>query len=114
MSERLRGEDTFARFVSQVSGEAAKKTDEVRPVVNAGKSLRPPLDQHRSHPSHADLKEWAGEYGPATFNALPIKFALSRFGTRHNPARARLAKKKHSALLPDRREDGTCPIILFW
>jgi Plasmid pRiA4b ORF-3-like protein len=48
-----------------------------------------------AHPGHADLKEWADEYDPATFDTLPIKYALSRIANRRNAAKARLAKKKH-------------------
>ena len=49
-----------------------------------------------AHPSHAHLKEWARDYDPATFDALPIKYALGRIANRRNAAKARLAKKKHS------------------
>jgi pRiA4b ORF-3-like protein len=48
-----------------------------------------------AHPSHAHLKEWAGDYDPATFDALPIKYALGRIANRRNATKARLAKKKH-------------------
>ena len=47
-----------------------------------------------AHPSHADLKEWAGDYDPATFDILPIKYALSRIANRRNAAKARIAKTK--------------------
>jgi hypothetical protein len=46
-----------------------------------------------SHPEHADLQEWAGDYDPDTFDELPIKYALSRIANRRNAARARLANK---------------------
>jgi hypothetical protein len=46
-----------------------------------------------AHPSHADLKEWAGDYDPATFDSLPIKYALGRIANRRNAGRARIAKK---------------------
>jgi hypothetical protein len=46
-------------------------------------------------PDHAFLKQWAGDYDPDTFDALPIKYALGRIANRRNAARARLAKKKH-------------------
>ena len=49
----------------------------------------------RTHPSHAHLKEWAGDYDPDTFDALPIKYALGRIANRRNAAKARLARKKH-------------------
>jgi hypothetical protein len=45
-------------------------------------------------PSHAHLKEWAGDYDPATFDSLPIKYALARIANRRNAAKVRLAKKK--------------------
>jgi hypothetical protein len=48
-----------------------------------------------THPSHAHLKEWAGDYDPITLDALPIKYALGRIANRRNAAKARLAKKKH-------------------
>jgi hypothetical protein len=48
-----------------------------------------------AHPSHAHLKEWAGDYDPDTVDALPIKYALGRIANRRNAAKARLAKKKH-------------------
>ena len=47
-----------------------------------------------THPSHADLKAWAGDYDPNTFDALPIKYALGRIANRRNVARARPAKKR--------------------
>ena len=47
-----------------------------------------------AHPSHAHLKQWAGDYDPAAFDVLPIKYALRRIANRRNAARARLAKKK--------------------
>jgi hypothetical protein len=47
-----------------------------------------------THPGHAHLKEWAGDYDPATIDELPIKYALSRIANRRNPAKARLVKKK--------------------
>jgi hypothetical protein len=46
-----------------------------------------------AHPSHAQVKEWAGD--PTTFDTLPIKYALSRIANRRNAARTRLSKKKH-------------------
>jgi hypothetical protein len=48
-----------------------------------------------THPSHAHLKEWVGDYDPATFDVLPIKFALGRIANRRNAAKRGLAKKKH-------------------
>ena len=48
-----------------------------------------------THPSHAHLKEWAGDYDPDTFDTLPIKYGLDRIANRRNAAKARLAKKKH-------------------
>jgi hypothetical protein len=50
-----------------------------------------------AHPDHAFLKQWAGDYDPDTFDALPIKYALGRIANRRNAARARLAKKTHSS-----------------
>jgi hypothetical protein len=47
-----------------------------------------------THPSHAHLKEWAGDYDPATIDELPIKYSLGRIANRCNSAKARLAKKK--------------------
>jgi hypothetical protein len=47
-----------------------------------------------THPSHAHLKEWAGDYDPDTFDELPIKYALGRIANRRNAAKARLANKK--------------------
>ena len=47
-----------------------------------------------AHPSHADLKEWVGDYDPVAFDALPIKYALGRIANRRNAARSRLSKKK--------------------
>jgi hypothetical protein len=46
-----------------------------------------------AHPSHAHLKEWVGDYDPATFDALPVKYALGRIANRRNAARTRIAKK---------------------
>lgn len=46
-----------------------------------------------SHPSHAQLKEWAGDYDPDTFDELPIKYALDRIANRRNAARTRISKK---------------------
>jgi hypothetical protein len=40
----------------------------------------------RTHPSHAHLKEWAGDYDPDTFDALPIKYALGRIANRRQGA----------------------------
>src|SRR5262249_28325511 len=31
-----------------------------------------------THPNHAHLKEWAGDYDPDSFDELPIKYALGR------------------------------------
>jgi hypothetical protein len=50
-----------------------------------------------SHPDHAFLKQWAGDYDPDTFDALPIKYALGRIANRRNAGRVRLAKKHSSA-----------------
>jgi hypothetical protein len=50
-----------------------------------------------AHPDHAFLKQWAGDYDPDMFDALPIKYALGRIANRRNAARARIAKKKHSS-----------------
>jgi hypothetical protein len=47
-----------------------------------------------THPSHAHLKEWAGDYDPDTFDVLPIKYALGRIANRRNAARSRFARKK--------------------
>jgi hypothetical protein len=47
-----------------------------------------------THRNHADLKAWAGDYDPNTFDALPIKYALGRIANRRNAARARPAKKR--------------------
>ena len=49
------------------------------------------------HPNHADAKQWADDYDPATFDELPIKYALSRIARRRNPAKTRLAKSGGSA-----------------
>ena len=38
---------------------------------------------------------WAGDYDPDIFDAVPIKYALSRIANRRYAAKARLAKKKH-------------------
>jgi hypothetical protein len=46
-----------------------------------------------AHPSHDDVKEWAGDYDPESFDELPIKYALSRIANRRNAAKTRLAKK---------------------
>jgi hypothetical protein len=48
-----------------------------------------------SHSSHADAKQWAGDYDPDTFDALPIKYALGRIANRRNAAAGRFGKKKH-------------------
>jgi len=48
----------------------------------------------RTHSRHAHLKDRAGDYDPDTFDAVPIKYALSRIANRRNAAKARLAKKK--------------------
>jgi len=56
-----------------------------------------------AHPGHAHLKEWAADYDPATIDALPIKFALSRIANRRNAVKTRLAKEKAlrlSCLIP--------------
>jgi hypothetical protein len=45
------------------------------------------------HPDHADVKEWLDDYGPETFDELPIKYALGRIASQRNGARSRLAKK---------------------
>jgi hypothetical protein len=50
-----------------------------------------------AHPDHAFLKQWAGDYDPDTFDALPIKYALGRIANRRNAARARIGKKKQSS-----------------
>jgi Plasmid pRiA4b ORF-3-like protein len=34
-----------------------------------------------THPNHAHLKEWAGDYDPDFFDELPIKYALGRIAT---------------------------------
>jgi hypothetical protein len=47
-----------------------------------------------AHPSHAHLKEWAGDYNAGSIDELPIKYALGRIANRRNAARARLANKK--------------------
>jgi hypothetical protein len=46
------------------------------------------------HPSHAHLKEWAGDYDPATFDLLPIKYALARIANRRSSGRTRTATKR--------------------
>jgi hypothetical protein len=48
-----------------------------------------------THPSHAHLKEWAGDFDPDTFDEPPIKYALGRIANRRNAARTRITKKKH-------------------
>jgi len=45
------------------------------------------------HPNHAHLKEWVGDYDPAAFDALPIKYALGRIANRRNGAKARISNK---------------------
>jgi len=50
-----------------------------------------------AHPSHAQLKEWAGDYDPDSFDELPIKYALGRIANRRNAAKARLSKRLGSA-----------------
>jgi hypothetical protein len=50
-----------------------------------------------AHPDHAHVKEWAKDYDPATFDPLPIKYALGRIANRRNAAKVGLAKKKHSS-----------------
>jgi Plasmid pRiA4b ORF-3-like protein len=50
-----------------------------------------------AHPDHAFLKQWAGDYDPDTFDALPIKYALGRIANRRNAAKARIGKKKQSS-----------------
>jgi len=45
-----------------------------------------------TQPNHADLKEWAGDFDPRTFDDLPIKYALGRIANRRNAARTRIAK----------------------
>jgi hypothetical protein len=50
-----------------------------------------------AHPDHAFLKQWAGDYDPDAFDALPIKYALGRIANRRNAARARTGKKKQSS-----------------
>ena len=46
------------------------------------------------HLNHAHVKEWAGDYDSATFDLLPIKYALARIANRRNAAKVHLAKKK--------------------
>lgn len=46
-----------------------------------------------SHPDHADLQDWLGDYD-FKFDDLPIKYALGRIANRHNAAKARIAKKE--------------------
>jgi len=50
-----------------------------------------------AHPSHAQLKECAGDYDPDSFDELPIKYALGRIANRRNAAKARLSKRLGSA-----------------
>ena len=50
-----------------------------------------------THPDHAFLKQWAGDYDPDTFGPLPIKYALGRIANRRNAGRVRLAKTKRSS-----------------
>ncbi len=47
-----------------------------------------------AHPEHADVKEWAGDYDPDTFDEIPIKVALGRIAKRRNAAGKRIDKKK--------------------
>src|SRR5262245_25790949 len=49
----------------------------------------------RTPPSHAHLKEWAADYDPDPFHALPLKCARARSANPPNAAKARLARKKH-------------------
>jgi hypothetical protein len=49
------------------------------------------------HPNHAEATEWLGDYDPAVFDELPIKYALSRIANRRNAAKARLGKAKPSS-----------------
>ena len=57
-----------------------------------------------THPSHAHLKEWAGDYDPDTFDALPIKSPSGASQTAATPPRRGSPRKSTSARLPDRRE----------
>ncbi|HEY7246476.1 MAG TPA: plasmid pRiA4b ORF-3 family protein [Xanthobacteraceae bacterium] len=50
-----------------------------------------------SHPSRADLMEWAGDYDPDAFDELRIKNALGRIAKRRSAARTRMAKKNSPA-----------------
>jgi Plasmid pRiA4b ORF-3-like protein len=50
-----------------------------------------------AHPNHAQLKEWAGDYDPESFDELPIKYALGRIANRRKAAKPRLVNKKRSA-----------------
>src|SRR5262249_12024171 len=49
----------------------------------------------RTHPSHAHLKEWAGDYDPHILQALSHKTPPRPTAHRRNAAKARLARKKH-------------------
>jgi hypothetical protein len=55
-----------------------------------------------AHPSHAHLKDWAGDYDSVVFDTLPIKYALGRIANRRNAAKEAV-RRKHG-LLPDRGE----------
>ena len=44
------------------------------------------------HPDHEEIREWLGEYGPDSFDVLPIKYGLSRVARRRNSARKRLRR----------------------
>jgi hypothetical protein len=45
-----------------------------------------------SHPDHADVAAWLGEYDPKTIDELLVKIALGRIAKRRNAAKARLSK----------------------
>jgi hypothetical protein len=55
-----------------------------------------------AHPSHAHIKEGAGDYDPPTSDTLPIKHALSRMANRRNTSGRASPRKSISAWLPDR------------
>jgi hypothetical protein len=76
-----------------IGGEGAGPPDDCGGIPGLHELLEGIADP--THPSHAHLKEWVGDYDPATFDVLPIKFALGRIANRRNAAKRGLAKKKH-------------------
>jgi len=47
-----------------------------------------------THPNHAHLKEWAGDYDPELIRSAPDQISLGRIANRRNAAKASLTKKK--------------------